>query len=216
MYRFNMGANLNSVKKARGSGPYHHGALREALLEAAEAVIAERGVDGFSLREAARRVGVSPAAPQHHFGDARGLLTAVATAGFCELADALAAADAAAGPDRQARIRAQGIAYVGFALSQPARFDVMWRRARVDCDDPAYTAASRRAFATLAAVVADVAMVDAPSEPPREADPRVLACWSVVHGFARLALDGVFGAGAPAARTAADAILPAVLECVRV
>ena len=211
-----MRSNLNTVKKARGAERYHHGALREALLEAAEAVIAERGLDGFSLREAARRVGVSPAAPQHHFGDARGLLTAVATIGFRQLADALAAADAAAGPDREAHLRAQGVAYVDFALSQPARFDLMWRRARVDCDDPDYAAASRRAFATLAAVVADVAMADAPSAPPHEADPRVLACWSVVHGFARLALDGVFGSGAPAARTAADALLPAVLACVQV
>jgi AcrR family transcriptional regulator len=211
-----MASNLNTVKTKRGAERYHHGALREALLAAAEALIRERGLDGFSLREAARRVGVSPAAPQHHFGDARGLLTAVATAGFQELADALAAADSAAGPERHARIRAQGVAYVGFALSQPARFDVMWRRARVDCDDPAYAAASRRAFATLAAVVADVAEADAPAAPPSEADPRVLACWSIVHGFARLALDGVFGSGAPAARAAADALLPAVLDCVHV
>jgi len=216
VYRFNMATNLNSVKTKRGAERYHHGALREALLEAAEALIGERGLDGFSLREAARRVGVSPAAPQHHFGDARGLLTAVATAGFQALADALAAADAAAGPDREARLRAQGVAYVTFALSQPARFDVMWRRARLDCDDPAYQAVSRRAFATLAAVVADAAVADAPNTPPSDADPRVLACWSVVHGFARLALDGVFGAGAPAARAAADALLPAVLDCLHV
>ena len=77
-----MKPNVNSVKTGRRSRGYHHGALREALLEAAEALIGERGLDGFSLREAARRVGVSPAAPQHHFGDARGLLTAIATAGF--------------------------------------------------------------------------------------------------------------------------------------
>ena len=203
-----MASNLNSVKKGRGADRYHHGALREALLQEAEAVIAERGLDGFSLRETARRAGVSPAAPQHHFGDARGLLTALATTGFEDLAEALARADAAAGPDREARLQAQGIAYVDFALSQPARFDLMWRRARVDCDDPDYAAASRRAFATLAAVVTGVPMADAP-------DPRVLACWSVVHGFARLALDGVFGAGMPAARAAADALLPAVLDCVR-
>ncbi|HEY0776462.1 MAG TPA: TetR/AcrR family transcriptional regulator [Gemmatirosa sp.] len=220
VYSYNMTTNVHTVKIQRAPDRYHHGALRQALLAAAEAIIAERGVDGFSLREAARRAGVSPAAPQHHFGDARGLLTAVATTGFEQLADTLAAATAHAGPHRDARIRAQGLAYVAFALAQPARFDVMWRGARVDCDDPAYAAASRRAFAVLAAVVAGGSPEDAPETAPmtapNDADPRVLACWAVVHGFARLALDGVFGAGAAAADAAADALLPAVLDCVRV
>ena len=62
--------------------PYHHGALRQALIDATEALLAEKGADGFSLREVARRAGVSAAAPAHHFGDASGLLTAVATLGF--------------------------------------------------------------------------------------------------------------------------------------
>lgn len=224
MYRFNMAHDLNTVKtealSLRASGPahqrYHHGALRDALLDAAEAVIRERGADGFSLREAARRAGVSPAAPQHHFGDARGLLTAVAIAGFAQLADVLAAADRAAGPGRDARIRAQGRAYVGFALAQSARFDVMWRRARVDCDDPAYVAAGRRAFAVLESAVTGVAVDDAPAGSPAESDPRAVACWAMVHGFARLALDGTFGPGPDAARGAAEALLPAVLDCLRV
>ena len=72
------------------------------MIAAAEALIAERGLDGFSLRETARRAGVSPAAPAHHFGDARGLLTAIATEGFREFGDALEEADA--GGDRDARI----------------------------------------------------------------------------------------------------------------
>ena len=128
LLRFSMPRDLNTVKTSpasdagavlRKGDQYHHGALRAALLTAAEAIIGERGIDGFSLREAARRAGVSPAAPQHHFGDARGLLTALATAGFAQLADALAAADAAAGPDREARTRAQATAYVAFALAGP-------------------------------------------------------------------------------------------------
>lgn len=220
-----MERHLNTVKSrapAPGSAVprpkgdrYHHGALRDALVVAAEAIIAERGVDGFSLREAARRAGVSPAAPQHHFGDARGLLTAVATAAFAQLADALAAADAAAGPDHTARLRAQGTAYVAFALAEPARFDVMWRRARVHHDAPAYQAESRRAFQALAAAVAGVPPADAPDAPPDRADPRAIACWATVHGFARLALDGAFGLGDAAADHAAAALLPAVLACLR-
>ncbi len=209
-----MPRDLNTVKtgrrSARTSQPYHHGALREALLAAAEAVIAERGVDGFSLREAARRAGVSPAAPQHHFGDTRGLLTAVAAAGFAGLADALAAADLAAGPDREARTTAQGAAYVRFAFAEPARFDVMWRAARIDTRDSAYVAASTRAFRTLQGAVAGAApgAADAPDRRPVDADPRAVACWSLVHGFARLALDGAFGA---APGPAVDAMLAAVL-----
>ena len=65
---------------------YHHGDLRRQLIAAAERIIVERGVEGFTLREVARRVGVSPAAPSHHFKDAKGLLTEVALLGFRDLA----------------------------------------------------------------------------------------------------------------------------------
>ncbi|HEY0780474.1 MAG TPA: TetR/AcrR family transcriptional regulator [Gemmatirosa sp.] len=195
---------------------YHHGALRAALLAAAEVVIAERGVDGFSLREVARRAGVTPGAPRHHFPDARALLTAVAAGGFADLGAALADADAAAmqvtGRDPGARVRAQGEAYVRFALAHPARFDVMWRRTRVDVADPAYAAASQQAFDVLLAAV-DVAPTGVR---PVEADPRALASWSVVHGFARLALDGAFGVGPGAAHAAAVQLLPALLATLRV
>src|SRR5258708_35905784 len=72
---------------------YHHGDLRRQLIAAAERIIVERGVEGFTLREAARRVGVSPAAPSHHFRDAKGLLTEVALLGFRDFGEALMAAD---------------------------------------------------------------------------------------------------------------------------
>src|SRR3982751_1093477 len=106
---------------------YHHGALRESLIEAAEAVLAERGVEGFSLREVARRSGVSPAAPAHHFGDANGLLTAVATLAFEGLTEALQAGNARGGDDPVARLREQGVGYVSFALRYPGRFGLMFR-----------------------------------------------------------------------------------------
>ncbi|HEX8192519.1 MAG TPA: TetR/AcrR family transcriptional regulator [Allosphingosinicella sp.] len=196
----------NSVKI--GERGYHHGALRPALIAAAEAVIAERGVDGFSLRETARRAGVSPSAPAHHFGDARGLLTAIATAGFEALGDALEAASAAG--DRDARIRAQGLAYVDFALDRRARFDVMWRKALLDGEDEALIAAGRRAFALLdGAVRGEGAMRDGPADPALAPS---IACWATVHGFARLAMDGAFGTGSGAAERAADSLLPLVLD----
>ena len=211
-----MNHDLDTVKKqpARRSGKpegYHHGDLRAALIAAATLCLRERGVDGFSLREAARRAGVSPAAPQHHFGDARGLLTAVATLGFKKLGDALAEADAAAG-DRTSRIRGQGQAYLRFALAHPAEFDTMWRCARIDTVEPSYRENSRRAFGLLEAAVAG-----RPYEPqsplPGEADPRAVACWSLVHGLARLALDGVFGPP-DAAHGAIDGMLGALMDCL--
>jgi AcrR family transcriptional regulator len=187
---------------------YHHGALRPALVAAAEAVIAERGVDGFSLRETARRAGVSPSAPAHHFGDARGLLTAIATAAFEALGDALETAGAAG--SREERMRAQGLAYVSFALRERARFDVMWRAALLDKDDPALGAAGRRAFGLLdGAVRGEGATRDGPADPALAPS---IACWSTVHGFARLAIDGAFGTEDGAAERAADALLSLVLD----
>lgn len=204
-----MADDLNGVKTARG---YHHGALRPALLAAAEELIAERGVDGFSLRETARRAGVSPAAPAHHFGDMRGLLTALAAEAFRRFADALAAADAEGG-DRVTRIRAQGTAYVRFALENRALFDVMWRKALLDRDDPELLAAGDRAFRLLDQAVrgeaVETTVYDASLAPS-------IAAWSIVHGFARLALDGAFGTEPGAAERAADALLPGVLDCLKV
>ncbi|MDT9597956.1 TetR/AcrR family transcriptional regulator [Sphingosinicella rhizophila] len=202
-----MAKDLNSVNITSSPRSYHHGALRQALIEAAEAVITERGVDGFSLRETARRAGVSPAAPGHHFKDARGLLTAVATQAFQAFGDALSAADM--GGDRKARIRAQGMAYVRFALAHPAKFDLLWRKALIDDADPDYAAAGKRAFLILDKAVRG----DRPSA--GDLDPSMapsIAAWSIVHGFARLAMDGLFGTGPGAAERAAEALLPHILD----
>lgn len=203
-----MADDLNSVNMAVVERPYHHGDLRAALVAAAEAVIAERGVDGFSLREAARRAGVSPAAPGHHFGDARGLLTAVAARAFRDFGDALAAADQGGG--RAARLRGQGMAYVRFALAYPARFDLMWRRALLDKSDPELKAAADRAFVTLDRAARGA---EATRHGPEDlALAPSIAAWSMVHGFAWLALEGAFGPEPGAAERAAEALLPRVLD----
>lgn len=200
-----MADDLNTVKTA-GRG-YHHGALRAALVEAAETVIAERGVDGFSLREAARRAGVSPAAPAHHFGDVRGLLTEIAALAFEGLATALEAADASVeDADRQARMLAQGGAYVRFALANRARFDLMWRSALLDPAHARYAAAAARAYAVLErGALGAVAPRPAGIE---QAAP--IAAWSIVHGFARLLIDDAMPTIDPEAADV-DRLLPAVL-----
>ncbi len=190
---------------------YHHGDLRAALLASAATLIEERGIDAFSLREVARRAGVSPAAPSHHFDDARGLLTALAAQAFRDLGDALEEGGVA--DDRETRILRQGIAYVGFAIARPGRFGLMWRSALLDAADPALDQASRRAFRALDKLVrgdADPAPAHDPACAPS------IACWSIVQGFATLALGGAFGPGPEAARLAAERMLPAVLAYLAV
>lgn len=201
--------DLNSVKMSPDAEKraYHHGALREALIDAAEAILDERGVEGFSLREAARRAGVSPAAPGHHFGDARGLLTAVATRAFRDFGDALEAGDT--GEDRVTRLRGQGLAYVRFALANRARFELMWRKALLDRDDADFCEAGDRAFEILDRT----ARGDAPPAGPDMIGlAPSIAAWSIVHGFVELALSGAFGTGAEELEAATERLLPRVLD----
>jgi len=180
--------NLDDDKMTAGKAArsrYHHGDLRAALIEAGAAILAERGIEGFSLRECARRAGVSPAAPAHHFGDSRGLLTAIAARGFAAFTETLR--DAQAGlKARDARLRAQGRAYVRFARDNRAFFDLMWRSDLLNQDDADLRQASGAAFATLLSAVP----ANAAGKPDDTQNPNAIAAWAMVHGFARLMLDG--------------------------
>jgi AcrR family transcriptional regulator len=104
---------------------YHHGRLEEALVEAARHLLAEKGADGFSLADAARLAGVSPAAPYRHFRDREGLLAEVAREGFsvfaARLAEGLRSED-----DPKAALRAMGSAYLGFARAEPGFYSAMF------------------------------------------------------------------------------------------
>ena len=113
--------------------PYHHGDLRQVVLDAAVAAITEFGPTGFSLRDLARHAGVSHAAPAHHFRDKAGLLTTVAAQGYQLLADALAAAQ-----QRTGDFLDVGVAYVRFAVEHRAHFEVMVRPDLYHPDDPAF------------------------------------------------------------------------------
>lgn len=151
---------------------YHHGDLRRAVLAAALDVIGTDGPAALSLRDLARRAGVSHAAPAHHFKDRAGLLTAIAAEGFGLLAAALAEA---------ADLRDAGVRYVRFAMDHPAHFQVMFQPGLHRPDDPALLAARTRAGDRLREAVADA--VDT-------GDPRLagIAAWSLAHGFATLLL----------------------------
>jgi AcrR family transcriptional regulator len=186
---------------------YHHGALREALIAAGEAVLTERGLDGFSLRETARRAGVSAGAPAHHFGDTRGLLTAIAGLAFRDLTEALELA--AREPVQSDRVRKLATVYVRFAVRQRARFDLMWRSTLLDHENRDFRETRARAFHVFDQAVAGVdRMVEIPLDPVLA--PSV-ALWALAHGFARLAIDGAFGQGEPAIDRAVETLLPAVL-----
>ena len=167
---------------------YHHGARRQALIDATEALLAEKGADGFSLREVARRAGVSAAAPSHHFGDAAGLLTAVATLGFEGLTKALAAGDAR-GDDARTALREQGIEYVRYAMDHPGRFRLMFRSGQLH-KDAALEHHGTAAFEVLAhGVRRAFGVADAASMTPEHWNA-VTALWSLVHGYAHLAIAG--------------------------
>lgn len=171
---------------------YHHGDLKQALVAAAEEILAEGGIEALTLREAARRAGVSPAAPAHHFGSLAGLLTEVAILGFEALGAELTAGNARGGDDPAARLREQGVGYVRFALAHPGRFLLMFRRDRLLHDDPQLKAAASGAFRALETAVREISG-DRQAPLDRETLSLLLLAWSSVHGFAHLALEGQLG-----------------------
>lgn len=170
--------------------PYHHGSLREDLLTAAAKAVAEKGPNGVSLRELARELGVTHTAPRHHFGDKRGVVTALAAQGYRLLAGRLATA----GPD----FIDAGVAYVRFALDHPGHFAVMFRPDLVDEQDPDLVEARTRARQALVAGAAaherSLGREASPS-PGGDALPAyALLAWSAAHGIASLALAGALTA----------------------
>ncbi|MEU5315214.1 TetR/AcrR family transcriptional regulator [Streptomyces sp. NPDC021056] len=165
-------ASADTTKPA-SRRPYHHGDLRRAILTAALDVIAADGPSALSLRDLARRAGVSHAAPAHHFGDRTGLLTAIAAEGFGLLATALREA-----PD----LKEAGVRYVRFAREHPAHFQVMFSPGLLRADDLELTTARTLAGDALREAVSGV--------DPEGIEPRLagVAAWSLAHGFATLLL----------------------------
>lgn len=171
---------------AQPARPYHHGDLRRVLVSTAVEVVGETGAAALSLREVARRAGVSHAAPSHHFGDKAGLLTAVAAEGYRLLAATLTEAMATTGSFQEV-----GVAYVRFAVSHRAHFEVMFRPELYHEHDAELVEARASAGELLFRPAADAAHVgDA-----RQVEAG-LAAWSLVHGVATLWLSGNLPAAA--------------------
>ncbi len=189
-----------SIRRRPQKAPYHHGDLRAKVTQAATEILEEQGVTALSLREVARRAGVSHNAPYRHFADRDALLAALAGEGFARLSEALEAAGAR-GP------RARGEAYVRFALNQPARFRLMFGGLlRLDVH-PGLRAAAARTYDGLVRAFAPLAG-------PQGAPFAAAAAWSLVHGLAQLLLDGHFQSTKRGERETA-AFVRAVLGVVR-
>jgi AcrR family transcriptional regulator len=194
----NAGAPARGLRKRRvsrtgasGDGtPYHHGALRDALLEAAERVLERDGLSGLTLRAVAREAGVSHAAPTHHFGDLTGLVSELAAIGFRQFNAAMVAAGAA-GTSAIEKAMARAKAYVAYAQAHPGMYGLMFRTERLDMKRPSLHEAASASFAGLAGAIG-AGRQEQISEATLslEQAAAIARAWSLVHGFTMLLLDG--------------------------
>jgi AcrR family transcriptional regulator len=174
-------------KDGEGDSPraYHHGNLREALIRAALELIARKGIAGFTLAEAARFTGVSPAAPYRHFRDRDELMASVAHRGFEQFEAALARAWDGGRPDAFTALDRLGKAYLEFARAEPAYYSAMFEAGVPVGADPSLREASERAFAVLRGVAEAIcATMPAAGRPPTLMV--ALHIWVMAHGVASL------------------------------
>lgn len=178
--------------------------LRREILDAALELIAARGVEALSIRELARRAGVTHQAPYHHFQDRAAILAALAQEGFGLMRDALVAAVAAAPAGADARFEACGLGYVQFAIEHKAYFRVMFRPESHTPRRAEVRRASLEAMQVLIDVV--VAAQAAGVAPAGDPMPLVLTSWSTAHGVAALLVDGMFARSFGLGSRNADAV----------
>jgi AcrR family transcriptional regulator len=164
---------------------YHHGNLREALIAAAQELIARKGLAGFTFADAARFAGVSPAAPYRHFRDRDELLANVALRGFEQFGAAITKAWDKGRPDPVTALDRLGKAYLHFARAEPAFYSAMFEAGVPIGDDPALRSASERAFGVLRIAAEQIcASMPAGGRPP--ALMVALHVWAMAHGIASL------------------------------
>jgi len=165
---------------------YHHGNLREALLEAALDLIGQKGAAGFTFADAARMAGVSPAAPYRHFRDRDELLASIAQRGFEQFEVALTEAWDDGHPDTVTAFERVGRAYLNFARENPAYYSAMFESSIPLDSNPTLMAASERAFAIIRAAADRLAALAPPGVPRPPALMMALHIWSMSHGVASL------------------------------
>jgi len=168
---------------------YHHGDLRETLMQASLELIDEGGVQALSLRKAARKAGVSSGAPYHHFDSRQELLAALATQGFRLLGELMDEATEAAAAEPIAQLEACGRSYVRFAREHTAYFRVMFRPELAAPESyPGDRKPGEAVFERLVGRV--LAIQEAGHAPPGDPEAMILLAWSVAHGLSSLMVDG--------------------------
>lgn len=201
-----MSWNEDQTGKRRG---YHHGNLREALIEAALRLIGEKGPAGFTFAEAARAAGVSPAAPYRHFRDRDELMADVARRGFEQFAAALETAWDQGRPAPRRAFERVGQAYLRFARSEPAAYAAMFESGLQVSAHPGLHAAADGAFAIMLKAC-EAVLVTLPTERRPPALMVALHIWSQTHGIASLFARGD-NARRPLPMTAEELLEAAVL-----
>jgi AcrR family transcriptional regulator len=176
-------------KAPRAASPYHHGALRDALLEAAERVLERDGLSGLTLRAVAREAGVSHAAPTHHFGDLTGLVSELAAIGFRQFSAAMAKASTTIeAPAEKPLARAH--AYVHYAQAHPGLYGLMFRTERLDMSRPSLHEAANASFAGFAGAIGASRHEQVSAQAlTLDQGTALVRAWSLVHGFTMLLLD---------------------------
>ncbi|MFE7524951.1 TetR/AcrR family transcriptional regulator [Kitasatospora sp. NPDC057542] len=180
-------------ERGGGRGAYHHGALPEALVAAAFEVLDEEGQEKVSVREVARRAGVSAGAPFRHFADRQALLTALADRVLTDLVRWQEAQVAAAGPDGGSVMRAVGLGFVRYALHHPRRFELLRSRVFAASGEPEL----RAQLDGIDRALMDVIVADQEAGRLRPGDPALvgLAGQALVYGLAQMIVDGYLPAG---------------------
>ena len=161
---------------------YHHGNLPEALIDEGSKLLAEKGIDGFSMREVARRAGVAVAAPSHHFSNAKGLLTAIAAQGFGKLANHMESA-ATASSDSEERVVAMCQAYRAMGMNDPGYAAIMFRVELLDESDQRFRKQSLRAFDLFAEALKQAA---SPGVDAAQISFAARTLWATMHGLVAL------------------------------
>ncbi|MCK5874866.1 MAG: TetR/AcrR family transcriptional regulator [Alcanivoracaceae bacterium] len=175
--------------------PYHHGDLRSALLQEANVMLKESGIDGLSLRQLAERVGVSRMAPYHHFKDKHDLLCALATEGFRELDRLIERASPQASSTKELQATLAGFVrdYLRFAIDNPDRYELMFGRPIWKSANPS-SELKETAFACFRHYAERISTLLGQQRLPKGSKPLRLAqaSWATLHGLCRLMIDGIY------------------------
>ena len=199
---------MNGDQPVTAERKYHHGNLRQDFLRAARTLLEREGLAGLSLRKCAEQVGVSHTAPKNHFGNMAGLLTAIVTSGYAELAKMMTA-KAEQTADRSKRREAALLGYVDFAEGNPALYGLMFSPDRLVNDDPGLMAQVRACFVVLADISEDLGWHTGSIDQMNGKGQ--IALWSLVHGYAQLLTSGRFKKDNMQGLSILD-VLPAISE----